>query len=198
MNQFLPPNSTAQSIPDMSQQQAFFNPLQLVGGQMAQQQVGNPMLQQGLQAGNPKQQQAGPLTQNFNQGVADSALGTSAAGAATGAGSSAGGALAGLCCWIMVYGNGGYLPWFVKPLRDIAYEEEPLVAKGYKSMANWLVPLMMLSGWIEQLVKCFMIQPLTEHCGYIMSVKGCRPRTNYQFFWFGVWRFVGKLTTNSK
>jgi len=195
MNQFLPPQSTAQPIPSEAQQQQFFNPMQLAGGQMAQS-AGNPFLQQGMSQGQFNQQ-PGPLTQQFNQGLAQSTIGNSVSGAAQGAGADVGGALKGLCCWIMVYGNGGFLPWFIKPLRDIAYEEEPLVAQGYKAMAGWLVPSMMFSESVEHLVKCLMIQPLTEHCGYIMSVRGCKARTNYQRFWFGIWRLVGKLTTNS-
>jgi hypothetical protein len=159
--------------------------------QLMQQGVGSmspSQITNGMAGSQPQPQQQSALANVAAQQAMQS---SGANGAIQGLGAQ----LGSLCCWILVYGNGGYLPWFVKPLRDIAYYKEPLVAKGYKWMANWLVPLMMLCEPVEKLVKCLMIQPLTEHCAYIMSVKGCKARTMYQVFWFKAWKFCGKHLT---
>jgi hypothetical protein len=128
---------------------------------------------------------------NTAVGVGGADLGAAAdAGAAGGvaAGAGSAGGLADMCCWIMTYGNGGYLPWFIRPMRNIAYEQEPAVARGYKRMARWLVPLMHWFPLVDGLVQELMVKPLTEHCGWLMSVKGCRARTGYQRFWFSIWK----------
>ena len=120
------------------------------------------------------------MAQSTMQGASDDA---SVAGSASGAASK--------CCWILTYGNGGSLPWFVRNARDYAYARQPAVARGYTRMASWLVPLMMLSGGIDKLVKALIVEPLTEHAGYIHGVRGCRSRSSYQRFWFKVWSMLG-------
>lgn len=191
-----PPNSTAQ-VPNFNmlnqQYQNQVAPQSFNMGQGQSPQNGmtlSPNLnQQGMTSGNLQQQQQQPNALG-NAMAAQIAQGSGVGDMAKSAGESLGSALG--CCFIMIYGNGGFMPWFVKPLRDIAYTKEPLVRKGYQWMSNWLVPLMILCPWIEKLVKALMVQPLTEHCGYIYSVKGCKARTSYQVFWFRVWKLVGK------
>src|SRR5262249_51399759 len=95
------------------------------------------------------------------------------------------------CCWIMIYGNGGSLPWFVRRARDVAYKRDKRIVIGYTWMSSWLVPLMLLFPWLESLVKPMLVQTLTEHASYISCVKGCRSRVVYQRFWFSVWKFIG-------
>lgn len=96
------------------------------------------------------------------------------------------------CCWIMIYGNGGALPWFVRKARDVAYQRDLRVSRGYTKMANWLVPLMMLSKLINILTCELMVIPLTEHAGYINGIRGCKPRTSYYKFWHKIWMSLGK------
>jgi len=139
--------------------------------------------QQGQQPSTLKSALASNVTSNVMQ---NSGATQDISGIASGLGKAIG------CMWIMTYGNGGFMPWFVKPLRDIAYYKEPDVQRGYERMANWLVPFMMMSCTIYGLVEELMVKPLTEHCGYITGIRGCKSRILYQKFWFGVWKITGR------
>jgi len=95
------------------------------------------------------------------------------------------------CCFVAILGS-QYMPWYIRSLRDLMYADDPLTYNGYSTMANVLVPLFYIPC-IYWLTKRYMIQPLVEHGGYIMSEKGCRSRSGYYKFWKSVWHFVGKL-----
>lgn len=103
----------------------------------------------------------------------------------------------GSCCFIMLEGHNGTLPWWVRSYRDLAYSTEPRVAQGYKWMAKWLVPLMQRSALIKGLVNDTLVAPLTAYGGWFYSVPGYEHGKCYaahKRFWFGVWRACSFLT----
>lgn len=116
------------------------------------------------------------------------AANTSQVGQQTSQGSSAQG---GVCCFVFILGNQS-MPWFVRSIRDVSYGRDPSLQDGYITMARILVPLMYIPC-IYWLVKTYMVMPLMEHAGYIVSEKGCKPRINYQKFWFAIWKSIAKI-----
>lgn len=100
------------------------------------------------------------------------------------------GAVGSVCCFIMIAANEGKeLPWYVRFCRDYYYSKQPEVAKGYKKMAKWLVPLMQKHSLIRKFIKVTMYNPITAYGGYLMGEnkygKMFKPVKN---FWFKIWR----------
>ena len=95
------------------------------------------------------------------------------------------------CCFIFLEALNGKLPWFVRLERDYYYEQEPRIAKGYKKMARWLVPLMRKHSSINCLVNLLMVKPLTVVGGYDHMTNNwgwlLRP---VKHFWFNIWRTI--------
>jgi hypothetical protein len=52
----------------------------------------------------------------------------------------------------------------VKKLRDELFPPNSFVAKGYKKMARWLVPMMRKHSVIKSLVKHLMTHPIAKFC----------------------------------
>lgn len=95
------------------------------------------------------------------------------------------------CCFITILGNTS-MPWYLRSVRDVGYINNPGMEDGYKMMAQYIVPLMNVA-LICWLVNKFMVSPLAEHAGYIVSERGCRSRAIYYKFWSTVWTKMGKI-----
>jgi len=100
------------------------------------------------------------------------------------------------CCFIFMEAYGGSMykiPWFVRASRDIHYTDS--ICRGYKKMSRWLVPAMRRYKLVNELVFRFMIQPLTNHAGYVYNIKGYkhgRFDTPYKRFWLWIWDRLGQ------
>jgi hypothetical protein len=93
-----------------------------------------------------------------------------------------------LCCFIFLEAYNGNLPWFVRASRDM-FCTGPRV-KGYRSMAQWLVPVMQTNRFVRWLVNLFMVKPLTRWGGWLFGEPGYRwGWTNFPLvaFWFLFW-----------
>jgi hypothetical protein len=106
--------------------------------------------------------------------------------AMSGAGGSAG------CCFIFLESYNGLLPDSVRKCRDYYYEKEPLVARGYKLMANVLVPLMRSSRIVRWMVNAWMVTPLSKHGEFIFGRSDIHYRRTTRF-WFSIWKTLGKV-----
>jgi len=105
-------------------------------------------------------------------------------------------AIGSFCCFIFLESYNGYLPTFVRKMRDYYYATEPSTAIGYKRMARILVPLMQKSSFIKNLVNRYMVIPITQYGGWVMNVPGYSPfekKRIFKRFWFCVWKFLGKI-----
>lgn len=99
----------------------------------------------------------------------------------------------GNCCFIMLEGHNGVLPWYVRACRDHFYALEPEVATGYKSMAKWLVPLMRKSACIKHLVNAVMVKPLTRYGAYLCKEAGYSLHGHIaKLAWFAIWRLTAR------
>lgn len=111
--------------------------------------------------------------------------------------SSAGGAAAGGCCFIFLESYHGKLPWWVRFCRDYYYARQPDVARGYKRMAKWLVPMMRRSRIVRGIVWRFMVKPITEYGGYLCNVPGYKDGWRFEpfkNFWFWSWSKLGRAS----
>lgn len=103
------------------------------------------------------------------------------------------------CCFIMLEGHNGVLPWWVRAYRDLSYSLQPEVAVGYKWMAKWLVPLMQKSKLIKGLVNDLLVAPLTAYGGWFYNVPGYehgKCYAGYKNFWFKVWKLCAALPSS--
>lgn len=97
------------------------------------------------------------------------------------------------CCFIMLEGHNGTLPWYVRLCRDHYYEQEPRVAEGYKRMAKWLVPLMRKSACIKHVVNVLMVKPITRYGAYLCNEANYSLRGHVaKLAWFAVWRLTAR------
>jgi hypothetical protein len=89
------------------------------------------------------------------------------------------------CCFIML--EAGDLTEKVKKLRDELFPPNSFVAKGYKKMARWLVPMMRKHSVIKSLVKHLMTHPIAKFCETknLALIPIC-------LFWTTTWEFYGK------
>lgn len=100
------------------------------------------------------------------------------------------------CCFIFLQSYNGILPAHVRVCRDYFYSIEPRVAKGYKRMAKYLVPLMKKSSIISNLVNKLMVEPITKYGGWLTntpSYSNCRSYSIYKKFWFNTWSILGGI-----
>lgn len=94
------------------------------------------------------------------------------------------------CCFIMIAAiEGKELPWWVRFCRDYYYSKQPEVAKGYKKMAKWLVPLMRKHIALRRIIKYTMYNPISWYGAYLVGESKwgwvAKPVKN---FWFKIWR----------
>lgn len=100
-----------------------------------------------------------------------------------------------ICCFIFMEHYGypeSKIPWFVRASRDLHYTDA--ICRGYRKMSRWLVPAMRKYSLVRELVDRFMIQPLTNHAGYVYNVKGySHGWTNepHKRFWLWLWKKMG-------
>lgn len=92
------------------------------------------------------------------------------------------------CCFIFIQGE-GLLTEYVRNYRDSHYGNKGLVAKGYKWMANWLVPLMKEYSCIQSMVKYLMTTPLSKYAEWHCN------KNNYGWiFWpFKIWSIFWRI-----
>jgi hypothetical protein len=111
----------------------------------------------------------------------------------TGSSATAGGGSAGLnCCFIFIEGE-GKLTHIVREFRDEHYLDT-LVAKGYKKMASWLVPLMQRSKKLKFIIRASMTKPLTHYAEWYYGLNkwGWIGYPN-KLLWTNIWRGYGRL-----
>jgi hypothetical protein len=89
------------------------------------------------------------------------------------------------CCFIML--EAGDLTEKVRKLRDKLFPPDSFVAKGYKKMARWLVPMMRKRSVIKSLVKCLITHPIAKFCETKNSalIPIC-------LFWATTWELYGR------
>lgn len=93
------------------------------------------------------------------------------------------------CCFIFLEAMNGSLPPHVRACRDYFYECEPSVARGYKKMANWLVPLMKRFSMVKWIINMTMVKPITQYGGWLKGVNTTGHRYyTIKSFWFNIWR----------
>jgi hypothetical protein len=66
------------------------------------------------------------------------------------------------CCFIILEGLNGELPWFVRHYRDIYHNIMPDMVKGYRRLSRWLVPAMRTWSPVKNLVNKLMVKPLVR------------------------------------
>lgn len=84
-------------------------------------------------------------------------------------------------------------PMYVRWCRDFYYQQDRSVAKGYRKMSYWLVPLMQKSRLVRTMATGAIILPLAGYgqylCGYKKWTKVFKPIVK---FWLKVWSISGK------
>lgn len=96
------------------------------------------------------------------------------------------------CCFIFLETYNGILPAHVRECRDYFYKQKPTVAKGYKRMAKYLVPLMKKSNTISKLINKFMVKPISEYGAWLTNKSNNgKEQYSYKRFWFSIWYIIG-------
>lgn len=98
-----------------------------------------------------------------------------------------------MCCFIFLEAYDGALPATVRRWRDYYYAKFPRIAKGYRRMAAWLVPMMRVSSRVKTFVQRWMTRPIT---------RAGKSRDNGKFswtfivayLWLAVWYVYGTVT----
>jgi hypothetical protein len=112
-------------------------------------------------------------------------------GAQTSSSVSAGGA----CCWIFLEAYHGKMPWWVRECRNELAGESSDRRKGYRLMAELLVPSMRRSAFVREAVWQNIVLPITKFGGAYKGVKGFEEYGSLQQvteYWFKVWEQLGK------
>ena len=97
------------------------------------------------------------------------------------------------CCFIMLQGLNGTLPWWVRVCRDTLVDEKS--CKGYRKMSKWLVPAMRTWPWVQRLINFIMVHPITKLGGWMCGVKGYEKSWVYKpvfKLWFTLWTLMGE------
>ena len=104
---------------------------------------------------------------------------------------------ANLCCFIFLEALNGTLPPVVRRARDVLGTN--ITRRGYRRMANWLVPAMQKSRLVKWLVNHLMVLPLIEfgkgYFGEENKKTMWKAYTPFKSFWFFVWNRLGKDET---
>jgi len=91
------------------------------------------------------------------------------------------------CCFIFMEAYHGTMPKSVRRVRDKFYRAHPEIARGYKKMAKWLVPLIRDYDTVRSIVWKFMIAPATRHCEDFTKAR------RISHFWLRVWAIYGRI-----
>lgn len=67
-----------------------------------------------------------------------------------------------LCCFIMLEGLNGELPWFVRKIRDEEGARSPEMVAGYRRLSAWLVPAMRTFDVVKRVVNALLVRPLVD------------------------------------
>jgi len=101
------------------------------------------------------------------------------------------------CCFIMLEADD--LTDRVRFFRDEHFSPEGVIAKGYKRMARYLVPMMKKSPFVKRLVKTVMTRPLAEFAFHSYRNNGKFNPSDLKgllyapvgLFWCIVWALMG-------
>ncbi len=99
----------------------------------------------------------------------------------------------GMCCFIFMEAYYGKMPLHIRRARNHYYNLSKDIDRGYRKMANWLVPIMQSSPFIRWLVWNTMIKPAsiyTKNPKPGLRKKVCR-------FWLRLWAIMGGAYANS-
>ncbi len=84
-------------------------------------------------------------------------------------------------------------PAYIRWCRDFFYSQDERIAKGYRRMSYWLVPLMQKHKTIRWFITYFSILPLAGYgqylCGYKKWTVVFKPIAK---LWINIWRYTGK------
>jgi len=167
-----------------SNQNQFVNPVGTALGS------GNVSSNFGLGTFNPTQgANAGNAALNFGSGVFGGQASNASAQRSFGGSSNTSGAL---CCFIFLESYNGTLPESVRRCRDYYYLTQPEVARGYKSMAKWLVPLMKKYSIVRSLVNLVMVKPITAYGEWLVGNSEIKGGEMSKKFWFFIWKQLGR------
>lgn len=95
------------------------------------------------------------------------------------------------CCFIMA--EAGDLTDTVRWARDVRYGKGSIVARGYKRMAKWLVPLMQQYPAVKFLVKYTMTWPIRKVSEKRIVGRHHPALYPIGFFWEAVWGLYGRI-----
>lgn len=89
------------------------------------------------------------------------------------------------CCWIFIKGE--MFNENVKNLRNQLFPHESFIAKGYRKMALWLIPLMHEHKWLVTLLQTIMLRPIRDFAD--------NPKRRWLIpvcvFWCLIWHLYG-------
>lgn len=84
-------------------------------------------------------------------------------------------------------------PKYIRWCRDFFYAQDPKIAKGYRKMSYWLVPLMQQSRIVRYLMTGLSIMPLSYYGQYLTGQSKWKVVFKpVAKFWLKYWSFTGK------
>jgi hypothetical protein len=100
------------------------------------------------------------------------------------------------CCWNFLAAHGS-IPEEVRQFRDEHYPKGGIIAKGYKLMSKFAVPLMGKYRWFKNFIDWTMARPIIK----CMQWHYKKNRYGWVFipfgyFWVGLWATLGTLNGN--
>lgn len=80
------------------------------------------------------------------------------------------------------------VPMYLRWVRDYEYRRNPKLARGYKKMSYWLIPIMRKSNIVRSLVDYLMIKPLSGYAQYLTGYSKIGwVFSPFRFFWLKAW-----------
>ena len=96
------------------------------------------------------------------------------------------------CCFIFLTALNGKLPWYIDMARRQYYT--PIIKRGYKWMARWLVPRMQRHSLVMHLTNTVMIKPFLSYGKWLYERKGSGwAYSPYCKAWLTLWKTIGKV-----
>lgn len=86
-------------------------------------------------------------------------------------------------------------PYYIRMCRDFYYKQDRSIAKGYRRMSYWLVPLMQQSRVIRYLATWTSVMPLNFYGQYLTGQENSNWKKVFKpiaKFWLKVWSITGK------
>ncbi len=86
-------------------------------------------------------------------------------------------------------------PYYIRMCRDFFYKQDQKIAKGYRRMSYWLVPMMQQSRIVRYLATWTSIMPLNYYGQYLTGQKNSNWKKVFKpvaKFWLKVWSITGK------